>query len=537
MKCAVIFRVDADEKSGLGHLCRSKNLIVEFLKRQISVGLICSWASRENLKIMLSDILDQVQVYYVEKENPASDADQVIQIITSLSAHVVITDSYKIDECWETKVIKHAFLLVIDDALRTHKAHLVLNHRPGLSLCNKNVHENWLVGLDYNLVSSPRVVRYATTQRNRLRVLIHAGGIGNYSSFQNIYANILNEFLKYDVEITVLESSTLSRDALKFLFSKLSGNQGEFKFLERQPDLKDSLWLFDVVVGPAGTITLESLMAGVIPVSFVAYDDGRDDRSSWLELGHALHFQREELEESDATKDIISFLISSLEELVLKIRVALRNIDDQAISRIVNEIIAQSSLSICHAPYELKASTTKNIPSSVYDGKFCSIQGCSFGEAIKFLHARNLRSSRNISTNPDTIVSWIDHVRWWTDTDILKYKIIIEDVAGYCWLKVRKLDQIAVVTTGWFFNEYKPKNLNGLQIFSDILHMFDEVIRNISFNNIMWLAVVRKDNKFAEGINLKFGFEPCDEEELKMVSEILDQDLNDHLRYLKKYYR
>ena len=49
---------------------------------------------------------------------------------------------------------------------------------------------------------------------------------------------------------------------------------------------------------------------------------------------------------------------------------------------------------------------------------------CTFENSQSFLLARNSKEVREMSTNPNHIISWPEHLKWWLNSEIDKYLFI-----------------------------------------------------------------------------------------------------------------
>ena len=62
---------------------------------------------------------------------------------------------------------------------------------------------------------------------------------------------------------------------------------------------------------------------------------------------------------------------------------------------------------------------------------------CNIEDSQSFLLARNSKVVRQMSTDPNHIISWPEHLKWWLNSDIDKYLFIgeLNFPEAYFWVK------------------------------------------------------------------------------------------------------
>ena len=97
--------------------------------------------------------------------------------------------------------------------------------------------------------------------------------------------------------------------------AKKYNNLKKIKILSFTKNLSDKVKNYDLIAGPAGTTTFESIMAGVVPYSVPIKDDGRDSVSSWNSLGHLAHLSNKEKNNKIILRGMWSLIIKKLSSI------------------------------------------------------------------------------------------------------------------------------------------------------------------------------------------------------------------------------
>ena len=108
-----------------------------------------------------------------------------------------------------------------------------------------------------------------------------------------------------------------------------------------------------------------------------------------------------------------------------------------------------------------------------------------------------------MSTDPNHIISWPEHLKWWLNSDIDKYLFIgeLNFPEAYFWVKKWRIFKKGYITVGWFPSGKETS-------FTSILKILDWQIKYYSKRcaDHTWVATVNKNNKAAIAINRRVGF-------------------------------
>ena len=250
-----------------------------------------------------------------------------------------------------------------------------------------------------------------------------------------------------------------------------------------------------MVAGPSGTTTFETILSGAIPFSFQLKKDTRDSLNSWNNLGHLLHFDFNEKKDLKLLEEAWDFLFENQKRVTKILKNNTQTIDNNGASRIVKNIL------IFYKDKE-RISNHLEYRSDSNNQEFFSHK-CIYGDMRNFLSCRNQLSVREMSTDPEHIINWIEHINWWLTRDIKKFKITRynKDI-GYHWIKTNKDKFGEYITSGWFlFDSVNDR----LKVAFEILK-FQILYAQKNFKGNDWVIIMKKKNKFVERINKNCGF-------------------------------
>ena len=129
-----------------------------------------------------------------------------------------------------------------------------------------------------------------------------------------------------------------------------------------------------------------------------------------------------------------------------------------------------------------------------------------------------------MSTNPEHIISWPEHLSWWMNTKIHKYVLTDKNNSQevFFWIKEWEIDENGYITAGWF-----PANKNTH--FTSILKILDWQIKHYSkkLPGYLWVATVKESNKAAIEFNRRLGFVEATKKSLKVLPIIFPGTTNE----------
>jgi len=498
----VAFHFDAESGSGLGHYNRCLNLARAFAQREVTIYFYLSLDAAMHLKSR--GLLDDLPLETVTE--PTTTTGSIIEFCDFANVDILVIDNYKFDRNSEAVLRNKVLLVMIDDHLFDHRANIVLNHRPGLSV-EEIRHEDetrtlFLGGARFCMAtakSGEGLRPFATP----LKILLHAGGSDLYRPFLGFFKAVLSCAVdSRSISVDVLRANIDIRlpDELSNFVDQENNLVNEVSF---GVPLREILYRYDVVVGPAGTTTYETLIAGRVPLSFEINEDGRDSKYAWSRLGHLFHLNFSETQDPSVSGRVISLFFENLNRVANLIQQAPTKLDGLGCERAVNDILKYAQMHISSLNWAVSdfATITNQNPTKGF------FESCSSSDALDFLESRNSEKARLASTSPDHIISWIDHITWWVDPRIRRYKLFDEaktSIQGYFWIKQVSVDDAKYFTSGWFPSENFQRD-GGLGLGLRIMKAMRKVV---SASNMygLWVITMRADNRFVIKANKRFGF-------------------------------
>ncbi len=278
----VVFRADASQCIGTGHIMRCKVLAESLIQRGADVHFVCRQTDENLLRVLYSAAIS-VKLLFGELPKVAKDGDyeswlglpqeqdaeQTIQVLGDDHPDWLIVDHYSLDHTWESLLRPHVGnIVVIDDlANRTHDCDVLLDQnfssvadsrytRLVPSSCQQ------LLGPKYALLRPEyRQWRICKSEhkRNIRRVFVFFGGIDEEGATLKVVQAMLHEdFQHWQVDIVVGQNNP-HREEL----NKLMQQHSRMTLHGFRPHLADLLARADLAIGAGGVNTWERMCLGV----------------------------------------------------------------------------------------------------------------------------------------------------------------------------------------------------------------------------------------------------------------------------------
>jgi len=498
----VAFHFDATACTGLGHFNRCLNLAETFQRRRTKVLFYLCADTAGHLK--KRKLLDGLSIETVVVGTPSAAC--IIKFCHSTNIDVLLIDDYQFNLKSEIDLRQHVFLVMIDDHLFDHRSHVILNHRPSLTveiLTHEDETQTCLLGgAKYCLAKATAKVPESGNIVSAT-VLVHAGGSDLYLPFLDFYKAVL-EYCRLNsisVDVLLADKKAVLPSELK---NYVHENPDTCRTVSFDVPLREELHRYDAVIGPAGTTTYETLIAGSLPLSFEITDDGRDSKSAWAVLGHLFHLSFSEVQEPKPSSDIINLFMNNFDKATELIDQAPCKLDGLGCERGVDDIIR------CYEAHSLPSNF--DISNSIkHSSKVATefFEPCNSSDALDFLASRNNERGRSSSTDPSHRIHWIDHLAWWIDSRIQRYKVFNEStgsIEGYFWIKQVILNGETYFTSGWFPSTGFTLE-SGLSLGLKIMKAISQEVNRSNTQGI-WVITMRPENQFAIQSNRRFGFRP-----------------------------
>ena len=494
---------DLNNSSGLGHLSRMKNLSRELEKK----GSKCYFMFYQKDKKYITKHTKNLRVMFFSNR---SKIKSIKDILLENSFSMLILDSYENNLLLEKALVKKGiFVVSVDDHLRKHFSNIVVSNRAEqVNINSKKPDQIWLTGSKYILVTkNSKIVKKIQHKSKKLKLLLHAGGSSSYKHVKDFTFETLGAINKYNLDASILCTSKDSKKYIKTI-SKKHNSLNRLKILPFIKNLSKKIKNYDIVAGPAGTTTFESILSGSIPFSVPLKNDGRDSVNSWNSLGHLAHLTNEEKKNKVILKNMWSLIITNYDKLSYVLLKNSKQLDGLGPRRLAEKII-----------FYFKRGKRKLVNKNIkHQNNLIVSKKCQILDTRNFLNARNQKLVRAMSTS-NRIITWPEHIHWWLRNDIKKYKLIKGGyTVGYHWSKINQNNKEKFVTSAWFLSKDQPEKL---QLAYEVLKIQSKLVRKI-YKNSTWIISMKKTNKFVQRLNAQFGFYPASN---KSISRVLNDSL------------
>lgn len=482
----IAIRCDFSKTSGLGHLSRMRNLSIELEKK----GFKCYFLFHKKDKKYVIKFTKNLKKFFFPNKDKIN---YIRNFLLKNNFSILIIDSYENNLILEKTLVQNGlFVVSLDDHFRKHYSNIVVNNSIEKINLNKKKNQIWLTGSRYILVTNNTKRKKKLPYKSKLKLLLHAGGSSAYKHIKEFTVSTFEAINRYNLDASILCTTKGSKNFIK-LISKKYINVKKLKILPFIKNLPKKLKNYDIIAGPSGTTTFESLLSGVIPFSVPIKNDGRDSVNSWSSLGHLTHLTTKEKKNKVILKDMWSLIIKNYEKLSNLTIKNSKELDGLGPKRLAEKIIIYFNNSKRNQVYQ----NEKNQNNSIISKK------CQIKDIRNFLIARNQKLVRLMSTS-NRIITWPEHISWWLRDDIKKYKIEKRGyTVGYHWMKVNKDDKGRFVTSAWFLSKDNPEKL---QLAYEIFKIQSKLVKKI-YKNSTWIISMKNENKFVQRLNANFGFQ------------------------------
>ena len=508
----IAFVYDLNPKQGLGHFTRTSRLITEFRKN----GIKCFIALEEKHKNFHNKVIKNERPIYFEKTTSSFEA--FLEILKKKKIHAVLIDSYSIGFRWERYLReKGLFIVALDDHLKKHSANLVFTNKPETERKYPNsVSQHWYMGPEFSALDKGKGI---PIRKNKPMsdILLHAGGSSLFNLMENFTIQTIDFANAYRINLSIICTTDRAKRYIEDLLSKRTLSS-KINILPFRKNLENELHSYDVVAGPSGTTTFETILAGSLPFTFQLKNDGRDSISAFNQIGHLMHLSHVEKDNPIIVKECWQLILNKKFSLSSLLSLHSASIDGKGAKRTVEKILLKMTQRDQDPlfPEKRKKKAVAN---------YVSVRS-NFSDIRNFLETRNQTSVREVSAKSDHLISWPEHLRWWLNPNIRKYtfKVVGKNV-GYFWIKTHSNSKNKFLTSGWFINE---NNSNKLRLAKELTASKVSKVKRY-YSDYLWIIIMRNDNKLAIKLNLDCGFKIARKESQKKAIETFLIDPRDYL--------
>lgn len=500
----ILFRVDGNDQIGLGHLKRCWEVIKSLKLMDLDVYLVCQDKSLKFVNLICKEI---ELITLSNNLNIEEDAFETLVFAKKLLVDAIFLDSYILDVSWEERVRGSGFsLIAFDDRCNIHKADLVINYRPNIK--NDEVHKSypkqkWLLGSKFIPLSMIKV----TSHNVRRKVLIHAGGASLYHQKADFFSRCIVEISRLKLETSIVCTTPDSHQIIDQIINTKKVDKNLFHKIEFTSNLAQHLQFYQWVIGPAGTILYEALLAGCTCISYSNEDQSDRQADSWLNLGHAFHLVDEDMSNEYDGQDLIRLALNSA-DIDTRLKQAKPNsIDGLGPQRIAEAIIKLSRSEPIINSEQREVSNIARADSSVI---------------WPWLRARNAKAVREYSSNQHSITK-AEHLKWWVNSEREKYVLQRDGLyKAHFWHEQKTDAEGTFFIGGWFpAKNQEMRLLDAVEIVDFQVSIALSIDRNAS-----WLATIEPQNKISLSISQYFDFKPASQINIERLKKYFSKTTN-----------
>jgi hypothetical protein len=421
-------------------------------------------------------------------------AQIIIDTLQRLDAKAIVADSYRISRDWIQLLNESGIVvIIIDDLGIGGDAALRIDYRPRARGVEGSAEA--LLGPAYFISDCPSLQPRSSPPS---RVIAHAGGTGNFAAAEHVYAGALRVVREKGLHLTWLCPNETSK-AWVACSGMLQTNDAVIGW---QGGRRDFWADYDIVVGPASTSLYESIMQGVLPVSFPISATQTSDREPWLGIGHTLHLTVEEMGDTYVTEALFRLAVTKYDLL----RTLLTNYSFDLDGRGTNRV-AVAICNLMNGSYSSKHVFTKSKSE---------IKECDILDSHAFLVARNAQHVRALSTEPEHIISWPEHLNWWLSPVTQKFKANGKDgTEAFFWHRPQTVGGRDYLIGGWFPTTSQLTFTTAIQLLDwQLTYCADLYPRHI------WVATINVKNSAVLLLNRRYGFTDPDSQTLAIIREL-----------------
>jgi UDP-2,4-diacetamido-2,4,6-trideoxy-beta-L-altropyranose hydrolase len=500
----VLFRVNAGPEKGLGHLTRCIAL-AEALEKY---GTACHFLMNEhneNIQAFLKDRSVSVLPSCSSRDH-LSDALETTKTAHEKECHLVIMDDYELNKDWETYIRQQGLkLMVIDDILRPHDCHYLLDYRWRGNHGTKAY--DHLTSSDCTKLLGPAYVllneNYKTQHKNingarhaHMNITLGFGGAGSFDFAAPIIHTLLeniHDTIKLHVILGPLFTGTGQ-------LRKSCAAYKNIEFIVGQTDLFDILSKTDLYIGPAGTVMYQLCALGVPALTFSTAQN-QDNVHRYLEdIGHYFHINRFSPDQAEQLALCVSTFMAHYDRVKKFTQSPPYPIDGLGAKRVAQTILKRKA-----APY-IRLQNKEKTPSIPIKSECHTIREVTDCDINHYLNARNLSVNRQNMTFCDEI-NRLAHYHWWFNTKRQSYLLSYNGEARlYIWHTSFTKDQQDFLIGGWFVCS------QSVQFQDSLIALAWQLEYCAQFHpDAIWLAVINRDNKSVKKLNDYMGFIEMDE--------------------------
>ncbi|WP_076410833.1 UDP-2,4-diacetamido-2,4,6-trideoxy-beta-L-altropyranose hydrolase [Shewanella sp. UCD-KL12] len=504
----IIFRVNAGQGAGVGHLVRCCSLARELKELGHECYFLLSYFDAGVLPF-----LDGLEYGYLfnHDQTPTErvshsvelDARSTLQFLANKQVDWLILDDYLLGKEWEEIFFGQGTqLLVIDDLCREHVCDVLLDIRWRGDISNSAYDKLVpaqavkLIGPQYALLDSQYRQPPQEQKRESFTVLIGVGGGGDNRVNSDIISALLQLTNTIDIIIKPILGPLTENKQLLDIFQ---GNN-QIQPITDCFDLYPHLMECDLYIGAAGGVLYQLLALNKPALTFSLASNQQTPLADLEGIGHYFH--------CDESFDIglLAPLILTIYEHYERVKVLPSkaiNIDGLGASRVANFLLNSTAPKLAEfiSPVQIKPESYENL------NEHYRVRPVDDSDINHYLDSRNLSSNAQnmIESKP---IARLGHYTWWFNTQRSSYLLEKDNQASlYIWHQIQDFKECQFLIGGWFVCQQNTSFQDALLALNWQLEHCDKY-----WPLIPWIAVIHKENRYVKLMNDYLGFNEVSEE-------------------------
>lgn len=506
----IAIRVNVSPDIGIGHLVRTSYIAKEFEQRGEHILFVLNKKNKSVEPFLKGFSVIELYNDYSKIDEPR-DAKLTLSFLKKHDIDTVIVDSYDLNETWEKIISRNGYKIVaIDDMQRKHCCDFIIDQKwSGIDDTYNRYNDltppncKRLLGPKYTLLN-PQYQYPENSDTNQLTILFSLGGGGDFSIFDDIINNLLNDG-KLDVTILVILGP------LSYNYNRIIGYDKKYsnlKIIKNKNNLYPYYKQASLFVGSLGASFYETSFLKIPTLSFSIAPNQESDVTYLQDYGHFLHIPLEELCQSKKTAQLIKTLLFNINRLKHLRAKALLNIDNNGIKRIADVVVHNTPISRekdMNPPVHDYINLTPNI----------QLREVTDRDINHYLASRNLSKNR-LNMNINTVIPRVEHYNWWFSNkrkSFLVEKNYIKEL--YIWEELVQYKSKKFLIGGWFV----CREETAFDISLVALQWQLETTRQ-KYPDATWIAIIKKTNDYVRTLNKYLGFVEVKDNEIEYAAII-----------------
>lgn len=280
------FRVDANDRIGIGHMMRCFSIAGEMRKRRCEATF---FVADRTSAAMAADAGFGYYLLNTDYDHLDVEADRLLQVMRDKGANNLLVDSYFVTENYLKKIREVANVVYIDDIDKfIYPCDLLINYNIYADSLHyeeryraAGLNTKFALGLDY-MPLRKEYIGLAPVPHDGFRVLVTTGATDSMDICGHLLRKVMAEGLNKDCEfICILGRYNHNREALLQEF----GQARNIHLIDPQKTLADLVAKCDMAVTAGGTTVYELCAGGLPSVMLTLADNQMNAARTFSERG------------------------------------------------------------------------------------------------------------------------------------------------------------------------------------------------------------------------------------------------------------